>query len=103
MRGILSPETNGIRMAFSLTFKPHERAVLAGAVIRNGRARAVLLVENEVPILRESDILSPGAVRTPADCVVMAIQLMYLDADRLDDHRETYLSFSGQLRAAAPS
>jgi flagellar protein FlbT len=90
-------------MAFRLTLKPHERAVLAGAVIRNGNSRTVLLVENEVPILRECDILSPAAVRTPADRVVLAIQLMYLDAAQRDGHHAAYLTLAGELRDTAPS
>jgi len=90
-------------MAFRLTLKAHERLVLDGAVIRNGGHRAVLIVENEVPILRERDILSPREVRTPADRVVMAIQLMYVEPDRRDAMRVTYETLSRELRDAAPS
>jgi flagellar protein FlbT len=90
-------------MAFRLTLKPDERAVIAGAVIRNGGARTVLIVENEVPILREKDILSPREVRTPADRVVLAIQLMYLEPARRDHVWATYDELSRDLRQAAPS
>ncbi len=90
-------------MAFRLTLKPRERAVIAGAVIRNGNNRTVLLVENEVPILREGDILSPREVHTPSDRVVLAIQLMYLEPEQRDAVRQTYEELVGELRAAAPS
>lgn len=90
-------------MAFRLTLKPHERAVIAGAVIRNGNSRAVLLVENEVPILREGDILSPREVHTPADRVVLAIQLMYLEPAQRESVRVTYDHLVQELRDAAPS
>ena len=90
-------------MAFRLTLKPHERAVIAGAAIRNGNSRTVLLVENEVPILREGDILSPREVRTPSDRVVLAIQLMYLEPERRESVRVTYEELVGDLRTAAPS
>ena len=90
-------------MAFRLTLKPRERAVIAGAVIRNGNNRTVLLVENEVPILREGDILSPREVHTPSDRVVLAIQLMYLEPEQRDVVRQTYEELVGELRAAAPS
>ena len=90
-------------MAFRLTLKPHERAVIDGAVIRNGNSRTVLLVENEVPILREGDILSPREVHTPADRVVLAIQLMYLEPAQREPLRLTYRQLLDELRAAAPS
>ena len=90
-------------MAFKLTLKPHERAVIAGAVICNGASRAVLIVENEVPILRECDILSPREVHTPADRVVLAIQLMYLEPAQYDTLRVTYEHLLQELRDAAPS
>ena len=90
-------------MAFRLTLKPHERVVIDGAVIRNGNHRAVLLVENEVPILREGDILSPREVHTPSDRVVLAIQLMYLEPEQRETLRGTYQELWGDLRAAAPS
>lgn len=90
-------------MAFRLTLKPHERAVIGGAVIRNGNSRAVLLVENEVPLLREGDILSPREVSTPADRVVLAIQLMYLEPHTRETMTATYRQLLEDLRAAAPS
>ncbi len=90
-------------MAFRLTLKPQERVVIDGAVLRNGNGRAVLIVENEVPILREQDILSPREVHTPADRVVLAIQLMYLDPSERESLRVTYENLSADLRSAAPS
>jgi flagellar protein FlbT len=90
-------------MAFRLTLKPQERAVFAGAVIRNGGSRTVLIVENEVPILRERDILSPREVHTPAERVVLAIQLMYIDPAQHDAMLATYGQLSQELRDAAPS
>ena len=90
-------------MAFRLTLKPHERAVIGGAVIRNGNNRTVLLVENEVPLLREGDILSPREVVTPADRVVLAIQLIYLEPEQRETMLATYQQLIGDLRAAAPS
>ena len=90
-------------MALRLTLKPHERAVIDGAVIRNGNHRAVLLVENEVPILREGDILSPREVHTPADRVVLAIQLMYVEPAQREALRNSYDELVQDLRDAAPS
>jgi flagellar protein FlbT len=86
-----------------LSVKPHERLIIGGAAVRNGDTRAELLIDNEVPVLRESDILSPSAVRTPCERIYLAIQLMYVDAEHLDRHLKTYRGLTADVRAAAPS
>ncbi len=90
-------------MALRLTLKPHERAILGGAVLTNGKHRAELFVETEVPVLRGSDILSPSAVRTPCERIVLAIQLMYVDPQRRPVHEQTYLALVEDVLDASPS
>ena len=52
-------------MALKITLKPQEKMILGGAVISNGNnAGCQLIIENEVPILREKDILSENTVST---------------------------------------
>jgi flagellar biosynthesis repressor protein FlbT len=90
-------------MALRLTLKPHERVIVGGAVIRNGKSRSELLIENEVPVLRESDILSPSSVRTPCERIHLALQLMYVDPERLAQHRAAYEELVSEVLEAAPS
>jgi flagellar protein FlbT len=90
-------------MALQLNLRPGERVILGGAVVRNGSSRARLRIENEIPVLRESDILRPGAVRTPCEGVYFALQLAYVDPSRSGEHLETYRDLADQVRAAAPS
>ena len=90
-------------MALQLSLRPGERIILGGAVVRNGSARTKLVVENEVPILRESDILRPGSVRTPCEHVYLAIQLAYVDPDHAPQHLATYRALADQVLEAAPS
>ena len=90
-------------MALRLTLKPHERAILGGAVLTNGKHRAELFVETEVPVLRGSEILSPAMVRTPCERIVLAIQLMYVDPQRRAVHELTYRSLVEDLLDASPS
>jgi flagellar protein FlbT len=90
-------------MALRLTLRPHERVIISGAVIRNGESRCELLIENEVPVLREADILSPSAVRTPCERIYLALQLMYVDQDRSAQHRVTYEELVSEVLQAAPS
>lgn len=90
-------------MALRLTLKPSERVIISGAVIRNGDGRTELLIENEVPVLRESDILSPRAVRTPSERIYLALQLMYVDPERAPQHHDTCRGLCEELLQAAPS
>ncbi len=90
-------------MALRLTLKPHERVIVGHAVVRNGDSRASLLIENEVPVLREGDILSPSAVRTPCERIYMALQLMYVDEERVTEHQATYIELAAEALHAAPS
>jgi len=90
-------------MPLRLTLKPHERAILGGAVLTNGKHRAELYVETEVPVLRGSDILSPSQVRTPCERIVLAIQLMYVDPQRRAEHEQTYRTLVDDVTDASPS
>ena len=90
-------------MSLRLVLKPHERVIIGGAVVRNGPTRTQFHVENEVPLLREIDILSPGDADTPCRRVYLALQLMYVDPDRHEDHKHTYRELVDDVRTAAPS
>ena len=90
-------------MALRLRLKPNERVIIGGAVVRNGRNRGELLIDNEVPVLRESDILSPRSVRTPCERIYLALQLVYLDTEQVSKHLAAYESLAADVVKAAPS
>jgi flagellar protein FlbT len=90
-------------MPLKISLKPRERLILGGAVLRNGEAGARLLVENEVPILRERDILGPREATTPCRRIYFAVQLMYVDEKNLAEHRSLYSILVTDVLAAAPS
>lgn len=90
-------------MALRLTLKPGERVIIGGAVVRNGRSRVHLLVENEVPVLRESDIVLPKAVGTPCERIYLALQLVYVDPGKRTEHLQTLRVLTDELIQAAPS
>jgi flagellar protein FlbT len=90
-------------MALRLSLKPNERLILGGAVVRNGKARTELFVENEVPILRERDILSPREANTPCRRIYLAIQLMYIEPQNVVEHHATYFALVRDVALAAPS
>jgi flagellar protein FlbT len=90
-------------MPLKITLKPRERLILGGAVVRNGDAGARLLVENEVPILRERDILGPRDATSPCRRIYFVVQLMYVDEKNLAEHRDLYCTLVKDVLAAAPS
>ncbi len=90
-------------MPLRLKLKPNERVIIGGAVVRNGGGRVELLIDNEVPVLRESDILSPNSVRTPCERLYLVLQLVYVDTEQVAKHLDSYRKLVAEVLEAAPS
>jgi flagellar protein FlbT len=70
--------------------------------VTNADQRTRLLIEGNVPILREKDILTPKRADTPAKRIYLAVQLMYTSSDPRP-HHEVYFALVRDMLAAAPS
>ena len=90
-------------MALKITLKPCEKFILGGAVIANGDAKSTFVVENDVPILREKDIMTLASANTPCKRIYFAIQLMYVDGKNLPEHHKTFWELVKDVAKAAPS
>jgi flagellar biosynthesis repressor protein FlbT len=90
-------------MALKITLKPGEKFIIGGAVITNGEAKSSFIVENDVPILREKDIMSLAAADTPCKKIYFAIQLMYVDGKNMPEHHESFWELVKDVAQAAPS
>ncbi len=90
-------------MALKIILKPHEKFIIGGAVITNGDAKSTFVVENDVPILREKDIMTLAAADTPCKKIYFAIQLMYVDEKNLPEHHKTFWELVKDVAEAAPS
>ena len=90
-------------MALKIALKPHERIVIAGAVISNGEKRSDLIIENQVPILREKDLMSEAEADTPCRRIYFVIQMMYFDLENIKEHHKTYWRLVDEVVSAAPS
>ena len=90
-------------MALKISLKPHERVIIGGAVIANGGTRSDLVVENNVPILREKDIMGIKDADSPCRRIYFSIQLMYVDEKNLTEHHRTYWELVKDVMDAAPS
>ena len=89
-------------MALKVELKPHERIIVGSCVITNTDQRARLLIDGDIPILREKDILTPETADTPAKLVYLAVQLMYLSPDPQSNHG-TYFNLLRDIITAVPS
>lgn len=90
-------------MALKITLKPHEKMIFSGAVVKNGDSKCELIIENNVPILREKDILTEGKADSPCKRLYFIIQLMYVDEKNLVIHHNSYWNLVRELVSAAPS
>ncbi len=90
-------------MALKISLKPRERLIIGGAVIANGGTRSDLTIENNVPILREKDIMSLKDADSPCRQIYFSIQLMYVDEQNLSDHHKVYWQLVKDVVEAAPS
>ena len=90
-------------MSLKISLKPHEKLVIGGAVITNGKVRSDFVVENNVPILREKDIMNLQDADSPCKRIYFVIQLMYVDGRNMADHHKTYWDLVKDVAEAAPS
>ncbi len=90
-------------MALKLTLKPGERMILGGAVVTNAGGRCELIVENEVPILRQKNIMSQKEADSPARRIYFVVQLMYIDEQNIVSHHNLYWQLVREFIQAAPS
>jgi flagellar biosynthesis repressor protein FlbT len=90
-------------MSLKLRLKPDEKVIIGRAVIRNGPKASDLLVENNVPILRQKDILSEIDADSPSRRVYFVTQLMYIDTENLADYHATFWALAKDILVAAPS
>lgn len=90
-------------MSLKLRLKPEEKVLVGKAVIQNGPRTSEFVVENNVPILRQKDILTEEEANSPSRRVYFVIQLMYIDSEKLVEYHGKYWELVNDILAAAPS
>lgn len=90
-------------MPLKIDLRPHEKIFIGGAVLVNGDSRCQLAVLNDVPVLREKDILKEEDADTPCKRIYLAVQLMYLDTQGLAQYHQYYWEQVRAVIQVAPS
>jgi flagellar biosynthesis repressor protein FlbT len=86
-----------------ITLKPREVVLISGALLKNGEHLAQFTIENEVPILRQKDILTEKQADTICKKIYFIIQLMYFEPANLSSHHKTFWELVRILSTAVPS
>jgi len=90
-------------MALKITLKPNEKMIVGGAVVTNGNTKnSCLIIENNVPVLRQKDILSDKDATSHCSRIYFTIQLMYIDPENMTDYQQIYWKLVGELLDAVP-
>lgn len=92
-------------MPLRLSLKPNERAIIGGAVIKNGPKSSSFTIENQTILLREKDILTEESANTPAKRIYFVVQLMYLSGglDDAQEYHEQFFKLTREFMAACPT
>jgi flagellar biosynthesis repressor protein FlbT len=91
-------------MSLKLHLKPHEKIIVGGAVIQGGNRPIEFTVENNVPILRQKDIMTEAGATSPARRAYFVLQLMYIDSSATNsNYFDMFRELEGEMTAAVPS
>lgn len=90
-------------MPLKISLKPNEKFFIGGAVVENGGSHAELTILNEVPLLREKDVMKEEAATTPCRRLYLCVQLMYMDSANQASYLSRYLQMMSEVMEAAPS
>lgn len=90
-------------MALKISLKPNERMIIDGAVITNGGKKTDFIVENQVPILRQNNIMSEKDADTPCKRLYLTTQLIYIDRSQRSAHQALFTKQCEEILGAAPS
>ncbi len=90
-------------MPLKIKIKPGERVLIGTALILNGENPAQISVMNQVPILREKDLLSQADADSHARKLYFVVQMMYIEQRRTKEQYDSFLALTKELLQAAPS
>ena len=90
-------------MALKISLKPNEKIFIGGAVVQNGDSHVDLNILNDVPLLREKDVLTEQEADSVCKRIYLCVQLMYMDQSNLPIYQQNYRNLIVEVMGAAPS
>ena len=89
-------------MPLKLTLKPNEKVLIGTAVLTNAGSKAEIIIQNNVPVLREKDIITEENADTIAKKIYFIVLNMYVDAKNESEYHTIYFKLINQLMDIAP-
>jgi flagellar biosynthesis repressor protein FlbT len=89
-------------MSLKVELKPGESIIIGECVVTNADQRTRLVIDGQVPILRQKDILTAKTATSPAKRIYLAVQLMYTSRDPTA-HHQIYFELVRDILRAAPT
>lgn len=90
-------------MALKIVLKADEKIIIGGAVLRGGKHRTEFIIENNVPILRDRDIMREEDAKSYCSKIYFVTQLMYIDEKNIVEYYTMYWKLVGDLVKSVPS
>lgn len=67
-------------MSLKIDLKPGEKFIINGAVLKAGKRRVSLVLENEAILLRSKDIMQEADANTPGRRIYFSLMLLYISS-----------------------
>ncbi|MBI5331294.1 MAG: flagellar biosynthesis repressor FlbT [Betaproteobacteria bacterium] len=90
-------------MPLKISLKPREKFFIGGAVVENGDSHADLTILNDVPLLREKDVMTEQEADSPCRRIYLCVQSMYMDPVSMTHYQQQYRRMLDEVTEAAPS
>jgi len=90
-------------MPLKLTLKPNEKVLIGTAVLTNAGSKAEIIIQNNVPVLREKDIITEENADTIAKRIYFIVLNMYVDAKNESEYHTIYFKLINELMDIAPN
>lgn len=87
-------------MALKIKLKPHEKAIINGAVIQNGPRATEIIVQNFAQLLREAEVMQESEADTPAKRTYFTAQLMLMDPQNKSEYEPAFERYCAELQNA---
>ncbi|HIF61100.1 MAG TPA: flagellar biosynthesis repressor FlbT [Rhodospirillales bacterium] len=90
-------------MPLKLTLKPNEKVLIGTAVLTNAGSKAEIIIQNNVPVLREKDIITEENADTIGKKIYFIVLNMYVDAKNESEYHIIYFKLINELMDLAPN
>ena len=90
-------------MPLKLTLKPNEKVLIGTAVLTNAGSKAEIIIQNNVPVLREKDIITEENADTISKKIYFIVLNMYVDSKNESEYHTIYFKLINELMDIAPN